>query len=316
MFIYKTVFLDCCYSEFGTRGLDNDVTIRSVQLDNRAYSSTIDQDILYDRSRGSKPSAQFRHDGSRSHVLISACGSTELAKESNGHGNFSTALLKLLRTISPDKLRYCDILTHMDVIPRQAVNILVSAPGPTDSARHLHRQNPQCEGYNQHRILFDAKVKLPYRDCYPIRFERTGNSSSSQLILEAGLTHGITEGAEFTVFLERDTAFLQQTAVVTVASVMAFTSVLHYPLDFNLDQPSIAMLTQVGRKEDFRLYVPPKDPFRNLFKLVCESRYGSEFCLDNITLGNNPGDAHLAASRKGNEVIFDLMDVRATPPWL
>jgi hypothetical protein len=50
-------------------------------------------------------------------MLISACSSFEKAVEVDGHGSLSTALLKLLDKVSPNKLRYCDILPNIDAIP-------------------------------------------------------------------------------------------------------------------------------------------------------------------------------------------------------
>jgi hypothetical protein len=49
-------------------------------------------------------------------MLISACNSKEEARENDGHGKFSTALLKVLDKTSPNKLRYRDILANMEPI--------------------------------------------------------------------------------------------------------------------------------------------------------------------------------------------------------
>jgi hypothetical protein len=53
-------------------------------------------------------------------MLIASCGSSESAIEINGHGSFSDSFLKLLRSVPPDQLRYADILTQMDAIPKYA----------------------------------------------------------------------------------------------------------------------------------------------------------------------------------------------------
>ncbi|KDR74092.1 hypothetical protein GALMADRAFT_141828 [Galerina marginata CBS 339.88] len=283
-----TVILDCCNSASGTRGVNDDVLVRSVELEDDVYNPEIDRETLYNGTRGSKPTARFGQGGSKSHVLIAACGSAEQAIESNGHGNFSRAFLKLLRTISPDKLRYCDILKHMDPISGQ---------------------NPHCEGANQNRILFNRKVLPASPECYPIRLET--NDESPRLILEAGSAHGVTVGAEFTAFLRSDTALRQQTAVVSVERTMAFTSVLRIPPGFTFTEESIAVQTRAGRKEDLRLYVNPGDKFRDLFKVACESTENSQYCLDNITIVGHPNDAHLSA-RCEKKVIFEMKDERAT----
>ncbi|KAF8875736.1 hypothetical protein CPB84DRAFT_441914 [Gymnopilus junonius] len=80
----------------------------------------------------------YQLSGQSSHVLLAACGSSELAHESHGHGNFSFALLKLLESTSPEKLTYSSVLTRMDAIPGQ---------------------NPHFEGQNLNRILFNGHLK-------------------------------------------------------------------------------------------------------------------------------------------------------------
>jgi hypothetical protein len=62
----------------------------------------------------------------RSHIVLSACGVSECARERGGHGVFSTALLKLLDTTSPEKLRYCDILANIEPIPKSVSSVTVS----------------------------------------------------------------------------------------------------------------------------------------------------------------------------------------------
>lgn len=124
MFYHQTVIFDCCSAGSGTRGLkggnainDTDILARSAVLGKGAYNPEVDRDIIYNGSRSSKFCTKFRHGGLNSHIFIGACGASERAIESNGRGRFSTAFFKLLRTISPEKLRYCDILTHMDHVP-------------------------------------------------------------------------------------------------------------------------------------------------------------------------------------------------------
>ena len=81
----------------------------------------MDRDIWDSGRRGSGVSSDLLHGGLKSHILIAACSSSELATEADGRGNFSTAFLKLLRSTSPDEIRYSDILTYMDTIPRYAL---------------------------------------------------------------------------------------------------------------------------------------------------------------------------------------------------
>lgn len=54
----------------------------------------------------------------RSYVLLSACAPTEDAHESGGFGLFSSALLDLLSTVPLNKLRYCEIPSRIQPLPR------------------------------------------------------------------------------------------------------------------------------------------------------------------------------------------------------
>ncbi|KAF8869466.1 caspase domain-containing protein [Gymnopilus junonius] len=285
-----SVFFDCCNSASGTRSSgDSDIRVRSVELDDMAYyNPRVDEDILYDRTRGSRPATQYEHGGLKSHVFIAACGSSELAIESNGHGNFSRSLLKLLKTVPPERLRYCDILDKMDPILNQ---------------------NPHCEGYNKQRFLFDTKVKPDIPEQFQVQFEWLDPDTDvpPQLVLKAGSAQGIVNGSRFKE--------LRKGASLTVASVMPFKSILHFEPGFRLDQPSVAELIYVGPREDLRLYVHPHDRFRTFLKKIHdipEYRFG--YSLDNVVMVDNPAHAHLSArvSSNGHEVVFDMMDERAT----
>lgn len=64
-------------------------------------------------TRGSQSLTGFTHVGARSHVLLAACKSTELALESDGRGHFSAQFLALLKDKRPDKLRYCDVIGNL-----------------------------------------------------------------------------------------------------------------------------------------------------------------------------------------------------------
>jgi len=80
----------------------------------------VDRDIWDSGRRSSDTFPDLLRGDLKSHILIAACSSSELAKEVNGHGSFSSALLKLLYSISPDEIRYSDILNYMDMIPEYA----------------------------------------------------------------------------------------------------------------------------------------------------------------------------------------------------
>jgi hypothetical protein len=51
------------------------------------------------------------------YIFISACSPSEVARETHGRGNFSKAILNLLRHPSPHELLYSDLVTRIDQIP-------------------------------------------------------------------------------------------------------------------------------------------------------------------------------------------------------
>ena len=58
-------------------------------------------------------------------------------------------------------------------------------------------QNPQVEGVNQHRHIFDSTVPSPAHPSYLARYD----SGSGLVLLNAGTAHGITIGAEFAFYV-------------------------------------------------------------------------------------------------------------------
>jgi hypothetical protein len=99
----QTFVLDCC---------------RCPGLGVGIYDLDFDRDILKSARKCSCTPPDLLYGNPSSHVLISACSSSERAHEVNSRGSFSMAFLKLLYSVSPDELRYRDILEHMDTLPQ------------------------------------------------------------------------------------------------------------------------------------------------------------------------------------------------------
>jgi hypothetical protein len=71
-------------------------------------------------TRGLNVAPGFLNGGFKSHVLISACGAEERAKEHSGHGVFTEALLKALWSVqgrSIERLTYKDLVKLVGVLP-------------------------------------------------------------------------------------------------------------------------------------------------------------------------------------------------------
>ena len=61
------------------------------------------------------PEDQPRPVSLESHVLIAACGESELAREVDRRGAFTTEVLKLFRRFPIDSLTYCDIPAYIKI---------------------------------------------------------------------------------------------------------------------------------------------------------------------------------------------------------
>jgi hypothetical protein len=135
-----TVILDCCYSGSATRSYKEATELVRGITFGQHIPLDLDQDIWndFDPPKGFKcgtvVNASFTHSGLRSHVLLAACGSEESAIEQKSRGLFTQGLLETLTTFKIDKLTYAGLLERMQRLPS--------------------RQNPQCEGVNQDRVIF------------------------------------------------------------------------------------------------------------------------------------------------------------------
>jgi hypothetical protein len=71
-------------------------------------------------ARGLRFAKGFAVNGMKSHIVLAACSPSGLAwedkKAQGAHGRFTTALLKLLRTVHPDQITYADILSKIPLI--------------------------------------------------------------------------------------------------------------------------------------------------------------------------------------------------------
>jgi hypothetical protein len=69
-------------------------------------------------TRGTFVAHGFAHQGLRSHVLLAACGSEELAYETEGSGDFTAALLKTLKQYGAEKTTYKGCIHRFPTLQR------------------------------------------------------------------------------------------------------------------------------------------------------------------------------------------------------
>jgi hypothetical protein len=118
----QTVIFDCCNSGSGTRGTAIAPTriSRGITLDDaEPLPATLDEDVwaAVPKDRAIAVAAGFAQAGARSHVLLAACTSTEVAQEENRRGVFTAALLDALRVAGTTKVTYVELLERLPDLP-------------------------------------------------------------------------------------------------------------------------------------------------------------------------------------------------------
>lgn len=68
-------------------------------------------------SRGMATAPGFQKSGLLSHVLLSACGAEENAKEFQGRGYFTKSLLDTLEVVGADKVTYAELIRRIPCQP-------------------------------------------------------------------------------------------------------------------------------------------------------------------------------------------------------
>ncbi|KAG7440927.1 uncharacterized protein BT62DRAFT_909410 [Guyanagaster necrorhizus] len=285
-----TVILDCCHSASGTRTVNHDPTfaVRGIELP-ETYTiprGLFHHDISHYKSRSSSTAQGFERTGLSSHMLLSACKQGQEAREADGHGAFTSALLSLLKKSGVDKLTYKDVITHLPDLPAQ---------------------NPQCEGVNQFRRLFNSKVASPQHKLYDIRVSHCG-----RYVLKAGSVHGITKNAEFAVFADRN--MVSELGTIVASRITAFTTTCDFhprgnETPFFLAHPGFALQTRVGEGHDVRLFIEPVRKLFSVLKQIGEEMQNGEARQRRLHLVESRNDhPDLAVSAHGDVVHFEIMD--------
>ncbi|KAK0187315.1 caspase domain-containing protein [Armillaria mellea] len=307
-----TVILDCCHSASGTRDDSSDLTsaVRGIELPNRyAIPNDLFPPDIAPNTRADSVAEGFQTAGLSSHVLLAACKAGEVARENSEggskRGEFTLGLLKLLRE-KGIKLTYEEIIHNL---------------------QNLTSQHPQCEGVHKSRYLFDSKVASPTREIYRIRapvdddYDRHGvMSSSEQFVLEAGVTHGITEDAEFVVFADQTKAleFAREGAlgvgvgvvgtVVALEATAVITTCEFTPReDVTTERftSGFAVQTRAGEGHDIRLYVELDKRFLVVFKQIVAQMQAGKGRIHLVDSRDDKPDLVVAVD--GGVVHFEIM---------
>ncbi|KAG8848339.1 hypothetical protein FRC20_002551, partial [Serendipita sp. 405] len=293
-----TVIFDCCHSGSGTRDASLDVTGGARQSDRsvRGFKLKVEIPPTLDgekwgsghEERGSSIPAGFCHSRLRSHVMLAACSSKETAKEEAMKGRFTTALLEVLSAVGADRLTYTGLIQRIPILPEQ---------------------NPQCEGFNQDRILFNSKVPSQNRQLFRVQME------DNRFVLRAGSAHGVTPGAVFSVYKDRDSAITDPGAEHSIGSLTAsdpdaFSTTMIVtsgtPI-FTIGEEAFALQTRAGEEEDLRIHVPFDEKLLCVFQAVAREMKNRTVSQQRIVLVDE-ATASLSVAFEDGVIVFNIRD--------
>ncbi|KAG8721139.1 hypothetical protein FRC08_015437, partial [Ceratobasidium sp. 394] len=231
-----TVIFDCCHSASGTRASEDPQARLVDPKDLPPLSPDTDKHIIRKPDTSSRATViptGFAHRGLRSHVLLAACMASEVAWEREGRGAFTSAILSILKNAGVDKLTYTEL---------------------KDSLPTMQQQNPQCEGENKGRILFNNKLA----GASPVmtRVELLDGI----IKLHAGFAQGVTKGARFDIYQHHlnDATSNPRLVTLQVTAVQNFYSILA-PVDDlpELQNPAYARQVSPGQGHQIKVHVSP-----------------------------------------------------------
>ncbi|PVF92198.1 hypothetical protein CPB86DRAFT_227086 [Serendipita vermifera] len=261
------VILDSCFpksrSATSTRPIDT----------SRRLSDTVDEDILgIMRIRFAAVPECFQYNGVASHVVLISCGPGEMAIEEEGQGIFTRALLDTLKTVGYQNLTYTDLIQRL---PR------------------LERQNPRCEGFNRDRFLFSSRLLPGGGTFYDVQIE-TGD-----VIVRAGAAHGVTDGAEFTLFRSRDKN-TPPLGTFPIKILKASTAILDRVDSTSIDLPVFALQTKVNTNDALRVHFTNKPGMYETRQMI----------IQEIDADNSAFEPCLFVDRDQAQVEVDVEDGR------
>jgi hypothetical protein len=178
-------------------------------------------------------------------------------------------------------------------------NIVISfVQSPTS---FIVSQNPQVEGINQHRHIFNSKVPSPARPSYLARYD----SDSGLFLLNAGTAHGVTLGAEFAFHAAHDSHPSGKPVVTFIVDNSAsFFSTLRPANDASCQSlPTVltAFQQKPGLGGTLRLYLSADHHSPCLIHEIRRLPHNVEFV-------DSPDDAHLELTVRDNQVLVSLKD--------
>jgi hypothetical protein len=172
------------------------------------------------------------------------------------------------------------------------------------------RQNPQCEGIYRSRIVFDGKAPSQRRHLYAINKDN---------VMAAGAAHGITEGAIFEVYKDKQAhSTIAPLGIMKASTPGPFSTVLDFfPTDreFSIENWAFALQIRAGKQADLALYVPLDQNLLVVFQAIAtRMQVNAQLHVNMLTdedlkWGKQPD---LGVAFEDGHVVFDIKDPNVT----
>ncbi|KAK0236293.1 caspase domain-containing protein [Armillaria nabsnona] len=279
-----TLILDCCHSAGINRGGEsNDApNMRSRQVLQPPKVSPDCDSAIWSLAPTTQAVAGFAGTPRDSHVLLAACSRSQTAKEVDGKGLFTRALLKVMResSMTRGELTYTSLMRCL-IIPQQTPHL---------DGKHIHQKV---------FALWSNNADSPRIAC---RYE----VGQTFLTLQAGSLLGITCDSIFHIYNTESGSGPYTTAVAKPVGTYISHLIPSTPDFFSQpSQPRVRWYyAQLVTLSGFNFATYCNDP--NLLPTVLGDNRGPEFLLAVSTV-LNPNDADLCLTvkeEKGHKMVF------------
>ena len=192
-----TLVLDCCFSPVQSRSNVRDRSFTRWTATTKAKREDLFAGLW--PSAGTEPYANMSgfYNASSTHTTLIACSPGEKAMEGKNGGRFTYELIKAAKSLSLHYTSPKKLIEHIQERMAEGSQI------------------PQCIGRHKSQTIFNAVPFTPDAIYLPISIQE-----NSALYVDAGLTHGILRGDQFSVHLHNyGGSHNPQIATVTVVEV-------------------------------------------------------------------------------------------------
>ena len=175
----------------------------------------------------------------------------------------------------------------------------------------MYRQNPQLEGNNRHRVVFNSKATVTAHYPHKLCFDKSG-----KYVLQAGAADGVCQGAQFTLYATFADIFRKSCGVVVVDSVRPFESIVR-PIDpltlgIPVNGAVYAIQTRAGEQTALNVYMEVTEDLRPAFTAQLLQQRDPSANQYTIRPVQDRHIAYLELRRDGNNIRFLILDKAVT----